>query len=454
MPVLVYLLGLGTFAQGTSEFMLSGLLPPLADDLGVSLPDAGLLVSAFAAGMIVGAPLLTLATLRLPRRAALVGFQTVFVAGHVAAALVPDFGFLLAMRVVTGMAYAGFWTLASVAAISVVPAGRRGKAMSVVVSGLSLSMILGVPAGTLLAQHASWRAAFWAVAVLTALSALAVLATLPGGRDTAESPRLRTELRSLAVPRLWVAYTTTALTISATTAVFSYLGALLEDVTGIPESLVPLVLGLYGVGALAGLTLGGRLADRAPFAVLLTGMGTVAAVAATLALTAGTPALTIPLTVLLAAGGFATNPAVNARVFGVLGETRTLGGALNIVAFNVGIAVAPWVSGLVIETGLGLAGIGWVGAGFGVAAMVSALVDRGLGGAAGRDEDRVGGAVRRDGGRVGGSAGRPQDRVGGAARRHEDGAGGAAGRKKGEWVGQCGGTEVESVGRWGGLKAE
>ncbi|MFM9615688.1 Cmx/CmrA family chloramphenicol efflux MFS transporter [Streptomyces niveiscabiei] len=447
MPVLVYLLGLGTFAQGTSEFMLSGLLPPLADDLGVSLPDAGLLVSAFAAGMIVGAPLLTLATLRLPRRSALVGFQAVFVAGHVAAALVPDFGFLLAMRVVTGMAYAGFWALASVAAVSVVPAGRRGKAMSVVVSGLSLSMILGVPAGTLLAQHASWRAAFWAVAVLTALSALAVLAMLPGGRDTTtERPRLRTELRSLAVPRLWVAYTTTALTISATTAVFSYLGALLEDVTGIPESLVPLVLGLYGVGALAGLTLGGRLADRAPFAVLLTGMGTVAAVAATLALTAGTPALTIPLTVLLAAGGFATNPAVNARVFGVLGETRTLGGALNIVAFNVGIAVAPWVSGLVIETGSGLAGIGWVGAGFGMAAMVSALVDRGLGGAAGRDEDRVGGAVRRDGGRVGGSAGRPQDRVGGAARRHEDGAGGAAGREEG----RVGGAVRRDGGRVGG----
>ncbi|MDO0917343.1 MFS transporter [Streptomyces sp. DT2A-34] len=343
MPLIIYVLGFGTFAQGTSEFMLSGLLSSLAGDLGVSLSEAGLLVSAFAGGMVVGAPLLTLATLRLPRRAALVGFQVVFVAGHAAAALVPHFGFLLVMRVVTGMAYAGFWALASVTAVSLVPADRRGKAMSVVVSGLSLSMILGVPAGTLLAQHAGWRAAFWAVAVMSALSATAVLLALPGGRGTgAPQLRSRTELGSLAVPRLWVAYATTALTVSATIAVFSYLGALLEDVTGISEGLVPAVLGLYGVGALAGLTVGGRIADRVPFGVLLTGMGTVAAVAATIALTADLPAVVIPLAVLLAAGGFMTNPAVNARVFGILGETRTLGGAVNIAAFT---SASPWLPG-------------------------------------------------------------------------------------------------------------
>jgi DHA1 family chloramphenicol resistance protein-like MFS transporter len=379
MPFIVYILGFGTFAQGTSEFMLSGLLPSVAGELHVSLSEAGLLVSAFAVGMIVGAPLLTLATLKLPRRAALAGFQTVFVAGHVAAALVPNFGFQLVMRGVTGMAYAGFWALASVAAVSLVPADRRGKAMSVVVSGLSLSMIIGVPAGTLLAQHASWQAAFWAVAVMTALSAIALLLVLPGERDMdASRLELRTEVRSLAVPRLWVAYATTALTISGTIAIFSYLGALLEDVTGVSEGLVPVVLGLYGAGALAGLTVGGRIADRAPFGVLLTGMGTVAVVATAIALTADIPSAVIPLAVLLAAGGFATNPAVNARVFGTLGETRTLGGAVNIAAFNVGIAIAPWASGLVIDAGPGLAGIGWVGAAFALAAVASTLLDRHL----------------------------------------------------------------------------
>ncbi|MGW8362589.1 Cmx/CmrA family chloramphenicol efflux MFS transporter [Streptomyces wedmorensis] len=379
MPLIIYVLGFGTFAQGTSEFMLSGLLPSLAGDLDRSLSEAGLLVSAFAIGMVVGAPLLTLATLKLPRRAALIGFQAVFVAGHVAAALVPHFGFLLVMRVVTGMAYAGFWTLASVAAVSLVAADRRGKAMSVVVSGLSLAMILGVPAGTLLAQHASWQAAFWAVAVTTALSTVAVLLTLPTRHDTTTArPALRKELRSLAVPRLWVAYATTALTTSATIAIFSYLGALLQDVTGLSEGLVPVVLGLYGVGALAGLTVGGRIADRAPFGALLTGMGTVAVVAAAIAVTAHEATAVIPLAVLLAAGGFLTNPAVNARVFGILGETRTLGSAMNIAAFNVGIAVAPWVSGLVIDAAPGLAGIGWVGAAFALVAIASTLLDRNL----------------------------------------------------------------------------
>ncbi|MFD5952083.1 MFS transporter [Streptomyces collinus] len=356
-----------------------GWLPSLAGDLDVSLSEAGLLVSAFAIGMVVGAPLLTLATLKLPRRAALVGFQTVFPAGHVAAALVPHFAFLLVMRVVTGMAYAGFWALASVTAVSLVAADRRGRAMSVIGSGLSLSMIFGVPAGTLLAQHASWQAAFWAVAVMAALSATAVLLTLPGGHDTtAPLPGLRRELRSLAVPRLWVAYATTALTISATIAIFSYLGALLQDVTGLSEGSVPMVLRLYGVGALAGLTVGGRIADRAPFGVLRTGMGTVAGAAAAIATTAQTPAVVITLAALLAAGGFVTNPAVNARVFGILGETRTLGGAVNIAAFTVGIAVAPWISGLVIDAGPGLAGIGWVGAAFALAAVASTLLDRHL----------------------------------------------------------------------------
>ncbi|MER5194088.1 Cmx/CmrA family chloramphenicol efflux MFS transporter [Streptomyces sp. NPDC002755] len=379
MPLTIYVLGCGTFAQGTSEFMLSGLLPFLAEDLDVSLSEAGLLVSAFAIGMVVGAPLLAPATLKLPRRAALVGFQAMFVAGHVAAALVPHFGFLLVMRVVTGMAYAGFWALASVTAVSLVSADRRGKAMSVVVSGLSLSMILGVPARTLLAQHATWQAAFWAVAVTAALSATAVLLTLRAGHDTtALRPGLRGELRSLAVPRLWVAYATTALTISATIAIFSYLGALLEDVTGLSGGLVPVVLGLYGVGALAGLTVGGRIADRAPSGVLLTGMGTVTVVAVAVAVTAHTPAAVIPLAVLLAAGGFVTNPAVNARVFGILGETRTLGGAVNIAAFNVGITIAPWIAGLVIDAGPGLAGIGWVGAAFALAAIASTLLDRHL----------------------------------------------------------------------------
>ncbi|MDX3227601.1 MFS transporter [Streptomyces sp. ME19-01-6] len=277
------------------------------------------------------------------------------------------------------MAYVNFWALASVAAVSLVPADRRAKAMSVVAGGISVAMIVGVPAGTLLAQYTGWQAAFWAVAAMTALSVAALLFALPGGHDTDAPPlRLRTELRSLAVPRLWAAYATAALTIAATIAVFSYLGALLEDVTGVAEGLVPLILALYGVGALTGMTVGGRVADRGPIGSLLTGMGTVAVAASGVALTAGSAWAVVPLAILMGAGGMFCTPAVNARVFGILGETRTLGGAINIAAFNVGIAVAPYISGLVIDAGLGLAAIGWVGAAFALAAVESTLLDRHL----------------------------------------------------------------------------
>lgn len=251
--------------------------------------------------------------------------------------------------------------------------------MGVVVSGLSVATIIGVPGGTLLAQHAGWEAAFWAVAAMTVLSTLALLVALPGGRDTTTAqPRLATELRSLMQPRLWVAYATTALTVAAQFAIFSYLGALLEDVTGLSAGLVPLVLGLYGVGAFVGLTIGGRVADRAPFALLLVGMGAFIVAAIALAVAAHVAWVAIPLVVLLGAANFGVTPAVNARVFSILGETRTLGGAVNIAAFNVGIAVAPLASGLVINTGPGLAGTAWIGAAFAVAHVGSVLLDRHL----------------------------------------------------------------------------
>ncbi|MFJ1608498.1 Cmx/CmrA family chloramphenicol efflux MFS transporter [Streptomyces sp. NPDC088253] len=379
MPFVIYVLGLGIFAQGTSEFMLSGVMPSIAQDLDIPLASAGMLVSAFAIGMLVGAPLMSLVTLKMPRRAALVGFQLVFITAHVGAALVPHFGFLLVMRVLSAMAYAGFWAMASVAAISLVDADKQGRAMGVVVSGLSVATIIGVPGGTLLAQHAGWEAAFWAVAAMTALSTIALFIALPGGRDTATAqPRLATELRSLMQPRLWVAYATTALTVAAQFAIFSYLGALLEDVTGLSTGLVPLVLGLYGVGAFIGLTIGGRVADRAPFILLLVGMAAFIVAATALAVTAHVAWVTITLVMLLGAANFGVTPAVNARVFSILGETRTLGGAVNIAAFNVGIAVAPLASGLVINTGLGLAGTAWIGAAFGVAHMGSVLLDRHL----------------------------------------------------------------------------
>ncbi|MDX2967853.1 MFS transporter [Kribbella solani] len=368
MPRAVYLLGLAIFAQGTSELMLAGLLPELATDLHVSIPAAGLLISAFAVGMLAGAPILAVVTLRWSRRTAMLAFLVVFTLTHVAGALTSSYGVLLATRVASAFVYAGFWAVASVTAIELAGPEARAKAMSVLVSGLTVATVVGLPAGTLLGQHLGWQSAFWAVAGLSVLAIAGVLATIPGGRS-ATTPELRAELRGMANPQLWLAYSTTALMISAILVIFSYVAALLTETTGVPAGWVPVVLALYGVGALAGTTVGGRTADRRPFGVLAVSLSGLGAAALVLGLGAGTPWIAIPAIILVGTFGFAANPAVNSRVFAIADSAPTLAAAFNISAFNVGITVGPWLGGLALDAGTGYAAVGWIGAGLALLAL-------------------------------------------------------------------------------------
>lgn len=372
MPLAVYVLGLAIFAQGTSELMLAGLLPELSTDLGVSIPQAGLLISAFALGMLIGAPVLAVITLRWPRRNSLLAFLAVFVAAHIVGALTSEYWVLFATRVVSAFVYAGFWALAATTAVQLVPANARGKAMSIVAGGLTIATIVGLPAGTVIGQHLGWRAAFWSVAALSALSMIAVLAKIPGGRPT-EVPQLRTELRTMANPRLWLSYSTTALSTGSLMAVFPYLAVMLPDTTKVTQAWVPAVLALYGLGALIGISVGGRTSDSHPFRTLYVGAAGMTLIAAALALTAKLPGPVIVLVFLLGAFGFATNPALNTRVFSLAGAAPTLATATNFSAFNVGITVGPWLGGIAIGAGLGYASIGWIGAALG-AAMLATVV--------------------------------------------------------------------------------
>ncbi|MET9293752.1 Cmx/CmrA family chloramphenicol efflux MFS transporter [Streptomyces sp. NPDC003077] len=372
MPPVVYLLGLAIFAQGTSEFMLAGLIPNVSTDLHVSIPEAGLLVSAFAIGMVVGAPLLAVATLRLPRRTALLGFQLVFIAGHVVGALAPGYEVLFATRVVSAFAYAGFWSVAAGTAASLVPEEVRGKALSVVGSGLTLATIVGVPAGTLLSQHVGWRAAFWAVVALTALSLVSLLVALPAGRPgSGATPSVRAELRGLARPALWVSYLVTLLSFGAGIVTFSYLAPLLTEVSGLPEPLVPAVLALYGVGGLLGMTIGGRTADRSPLRTLALGVGVLTVASALLALTAANLVVVVVLVFVLGVTGYVTNPSLQTRVFALAPDAPTLVPAVNTSAFNVGITLTPMLGGLAIDAGYGFASVAWVGAGVGAAGLAA-----------------------------------------------------------------------------------
>ncbi|MEV5580882.1 Cmx/CmrA family chloramphenicol efflux MFS transporter [Streptomyces parvus] len=357
MPFAVYVLGLAVFAQGTSEFMLSGLLSGISADLGVSLSAAGLLTSAFAVGMVVGAPLMALFSRAWPRRRALLLFLAVFVAVHAVGALTPGYGVLLATRFVGALANAGFWAVALSTAVAMVPDRLKGRAAAVVVGGVTIACVVGVPAGAVLGERWGWRSAFWAVAIVSLPAFLAVLRTVPGGRGGtdggADPVSVRDELRVLTGPRLRPVLLTMALVQGATFCAFSYLEPLLTRETGLGAEWVPVSLALFGAGAFAGVTVAGRFADAHPVAVVATGMAALTAGWSALALTAGSPVLTLALIPLLGLLAFGTGTALITRVLGLAPGAPTLSGAFSTTAFNLGATVGPWAGGLALDAGFG-----------------------------------------------------------------------------------------------------
>ncbi|WP_327666173.1 MULTISPECIES: Cmx/CmrA family chloramphenicol efflux MFS transporter [unclassified Streptomyces] len=373
MPLAVYILGLSVFALGTSEFMLSGILPAVADDMDVTIPQAGLLISAFAIGMVVGAPLLAVATLRLPRRTTLISLITVFGLGQVAGALAPTYEILFASRVVSALACAGFWAVGAAVAIAMVPMNQRARAMAVMIGGLSIANVLGVPAGAFLGEGLGWRAAFWAVGAASAIALVGIVTLVPKIPLPAERPRLKRELSIYADRQVWLSIAVTALAAGGVFCAFSYLSPLLTDVAGLPEGWVPAVLALFGFGALAGTTLGGRIADAHLFGVLLTGITASTVFLAALALLGHFAVAAVALSFLLGFSAFYTAPALNARMFNVAGAAPTLAGATTTAAFNLGNTGGPWLGGTVIDADLGYPATAWAGAAMTVVALAATV---------------------------------------------------------------------------------
>ncbi|WP_329463829.1 Cmx/CmrA family chloramphenicol efflux MFS transporter [Streptomyces sp. NBC_01431] len=369
MPLAVYILGLSVFALGTSEFMLTGLLPSIADDMHVSIPQAGLLISAFAIGMVVGAPLLAVATLRLPRRTTLLALITVFGLGQVAGALAPNYALLFTSRVVSALACAGFWAVGAAVAIAMVPVNARARAMAVMIGGLSIANVLGVPLGALLGDGLGWRSAFWAVGAASAIALVGIATRIPRIPLPDEKPRLRRELRIYREPQVLLSVAITALAAGGVFCAFSYLKPLLTDVAHLDPGWVPAVLGLFGVGALVGTTIGGRVADAHLFGVLLSGITASTVFLVALALFASTPAVAITLAFLIGCSAFYTAPALNARMFNVGGAAPTLAGATTTSSFNLGNTAGPWLGGVVISANLGFAATAWAGAAMTVLAI-------------------------------------------------------------------------------------
>ncbi|MEV6649083.1 Cmx/CmrA family chloramphenicol efflux MFS transporter [Streptomyces sp. NPDC051219] len=374
MPLAVHILGLSVFALGTSEFMLSGLLPPIAADLEVTIPQAGLLISAFAIGMVVGAPLLAVATLRLPRKTTLVALISLFGLGQVAGALAPSYELLFASRVISALACAGFWAVGAAVAIAMVPFGSRARAMAVMIGGLSIANVLGVPAGAFLGEHLGWRSAFWAVGAASAVALVGVVALIPRIPLPDEKPKLGRELAIYRDRQVWLSVSVIALAAGGVFCAFSYFAPLLTDVAGLDSEWVPTVLALFGIGALVGTTIGGRVADAHMFGVLLSGITASTVLLVALALFASNQFAAIALSFLLGLSAFYTAPALNARMFNVAGAAPTLAAATTTAAFNLGNTGGPWLGGSVIDAGFGFASTAWAGAAMTVPAVVLAAV--------------------------------------------------------------------------------
>ncbi|MEU6414108.1 Cmx/CmrA family chloramphenicol efflux MFS transporter [Microbispora sp. NPDC046933] len=362
MPIAIYMLGLAVFAQGTSEFMLSGLVPDIARDLQVSVPAAGALTSAFAVGMIVGAPLTAVLSLRWPRRRALLVFLTAFMIVHVAGAVTTSFAVLLATRVAGALANAGFLAVGLATATAMAGPGAKGRAASVLLGGITLACVAGVPAGAVLGQVWGWRSAFWAVAVVSAPAVVAVARSVPATPPDAAVPEARRELRALRRPRLLVTLLLGALVNGATFCTFTYLASVVTEVGGYGRQWVPVLLALFGLGSFAGVSIGGRMADRRPMRLLVPGGLALLAGWIVFGVAAGDAAAVFVLVFVQGTLSFAVGSTLITRALYAAAEAPSLGGSFATAAFNVGATAGPLLGGAAIGAGLGFRAPLWVSA--------------------------------------------------------------------------------------------
>ncbi|WP_282702229.1 MFS transporter [Streptomyces sp. CC219B] len=355
MPLALLALAVGAFGIGTTEFVMMGLLPDVADDLGISIPTAGHLVSAYALGVVIGAPLLAAVTARLPRRRVLIALMALFVAGNALSALAPDHGWLLAARFLSGLPHGAFFGVGAVVATSMVPPERKARSVSLMFLGLTVANVIGVPAATLMGQHLGWRATFLAVSAI-GVAAIASLALLIPHDDAHAAPAtgLRGELAALRSLPVWLALGTTVAGFGALFAAYSYITPMLTDAAGYADTSVTLLLALFGVGATAGNLLGGRLADHAMRATLFSGLASLALILALFPLlmqTAWSAALAV---VLLGTAAFVTGSPLQLMVMEKASTAPSLASSANQAAFNLANAGGAWIGGLALAAGFGV----------------------------------------------------------------------------------------------------
>ncbi|MCB5169062.1 MFS transporter [Streptomyces bambusae] len=377
MPLALLALAIGAFGIGTTEFVIMGLLPEVAADYGVPIPTAGLLVTGYALGVVLGAPLMTVLGTRIPRKRMLMLLMGLFIAGNLLSALAPAFGLMLAGRVVASLAHGAFFGIGAVVAAELVAPERRAGAIALMFTGLTTANVVGVPLGTVVGQHLGWRITFFAVAGLGVLGLLGIARLVPD-LPRQEGVRIRHELAALRQVQVLLAMAMTVLGFGGVFAAITYITPMMTEVAGFADGSVSWLLVLFGLGMVAGNLLGGRFADRALMPMLYGSLGALALVLALFTLTAHSKAGAAVTVVLIGALGFATVPPLQKRVLDQAAGAPTLASAVNIGAFNLGNALAAWLGGLVISAGLGWTAPNWVGAALAASALVLALVSGAL----------------------------------------------------------------------------
>ena len=381
MPLPLIALFVAAFAFGTTEFVIAGVLPQVADGLGVSVPTAGYLVSGYALGIAVGGPLLTLLTPRMARKALLLCLVAAFTLGQVACALAPDFFSMLALRVVVAVAHGTYFGVAMVVATSLVSEERRGMAVALVLAGLTVSGIVGVPAGTAIGNAWGWRATFWAMTLLGALAAAAIALLIPSARIvSAPHAGLRREIGVLGRQQVWTSLIVMLMLMMGQFVPYTYITPLLEEVTGLAAGTVPWVLLASGIGATLGVFAGGKLAGARLMPALVAMLALQGLVLAAMYAAGPLPLPMIAVIVVWGGLNFSIGTAVQTRILRWTADAPNLASSLIPSGFNVGIAVAASVGATMLNAGLSYRSLPLAG----VLAMAVAVVTAGLSHAAER----------------------------------------------------------------------
>ncbi|WP_134767833.1 MFS transporter [Nocardioides sp. 1609] len=370
LPLAVYVLAAGTFLMGTTEFVVAGLLPELADDFSTTEAGAGLSITVFAIGMILGSPVMPMLTLRLPQRTTLTLALAVYAVAHLVSALTASFAVLLVTRFVAAVATGTFWAVAAVAAVALAGSRRSSTALGLVLGGGMLSTVVGVPLGAVGGQLVGWRGPFWCLAVLAAVTAVAVARLVPPRSGAAATPSIRSELSALRSGRLWAVLLTCAAVTASVLSVYSFVSPLFTGRAGMSPALVPLALVLFGTGAFVGNLVGGRWGDRRPLTTIVGAAAVSLVASAVLCLVSTSVVPALLAFALLGLVGLSANPVLVSLAVRLGGEGATLPSAMATSMFNLGTAVGTAVTGALLGTSFGTLSPPVVGVAFGVLVLV------------------------------------------------------------------------------------